>query len=116
MEMHDLLVGIMVAPLRSVMAVLAGFALGLVFYVGLWWTVGRVATFRRPMQSILTSILLRMSVALGGFYAVADGDWTRLLFCLMGFLLARAAVTWHTRLPSLENGRVHASIGIGHAP
>ncbi|MEP7294928.1 MAG: ATP synthase subunit I [Burkholderiales bacterium] len=98
--MHEVLAKLVAAPLASVMAVLAGVALGLMFYAGLWWTVCRAATFRWPGLSMLASLLLRMSVTLGGFYLVAGGDWARLLLCLAGFVLARAAVTWLTRLPS----------------
>ena len=49
---------------------------------------------------LLASAVLRIGVALGGFYLVAGGDWARMLLCLLGFLLARLAVTWATRLPS----------------
>ena len=114
--MHEVLAGLMAAPLGLVMAVLAGAALGLVFYAGLWWTVRRAATFRRPGLSVLTSLLLRMSVTLGGFYLVAGANWARLLLCLMGFLLARAAVTWLTRLPSFAIGQIRAATGTRHAP
>jgi F1F0 ATPase subunit 2 len=34
-----------------------------------------------------------MAVAVTGFYLVSHGEWRKLLACLMGFLLARLAVT-----------------------
>lgn len=120
--MHDTLAGLIAAPLGlevvvlAVLVVLAGAALGGVFYGGLWWTVRRAATFRRPGLSVLTSLLLRMGVTLGGFYLVAGGDWLRLLLCLTGFVLARVAVTWFTRLPSLPNAPARAISGARHAP
>lgn len=114
--MHEVLARLMAAPLGSVIAVLAGVALGLVFYAGLWWTVHRAATFRRPGLSVLTSLLLRMSVTLGGFYLVAGDDWARLLLCLAGFVLARAAVTWLTRLPSSASSQVRVATEAHHAP
>ena len=114
--MHEVLARLMAAPLGSVIAVLAGVALGLVFYAGLWWTVRRAATFRRPGLSVLTSLLLRMSVTLGGFYLVAGDDWARLLLCLAGFVLARAAVTWLTRLPTSASGEVRVATKARHAP
>ena len=116
MTMHELLAGLIAAPVGPVMALLAGTALGLVFYAGLWWTVRRAPTFRRPGLSVLASLLLRMSVTLGGFYLVAGEDWARLLLCLMGFVLARAAVTWLTRLPSFAIGQIRAATGSRHAP
>ena len=104
MATHDVLAALIDAPLAAAMAVVAGAALGGAFYAGLWWTVRRAATFRHPGLSVLTSLLLRMAITLGGFYLVADGDWARLLLCLVGFLLARVAVTWLTRLPPAAGG------------
>ena len=120
MRMHELLSGLMISPLGPAIAVLTGAALGLFFHAGLWWTVQRIATFRRPALSVLTSMLLRMGVTLSGFYLVAGEDWVRLLFCLSGFVLARIAVTWLTRLPSPTNDstsdRISATNGSRHAP
>jgi F1F0 ATPase subunit 2 len=114
--MREVFAGLMAAPFESVVALLAGGALGLVFYAGLWWTVRCVATFRRPGLGILASLLLRTGVTLGGFYLVAGRDWARLLACLAGFVLARVAVTWLTRLPASTNGPSRAATAIRHAP
>lgn len=114
--MHEVLAGLTALPLGPLMAAVAGAALGLVFYGGLWWTVRRAATFRRPGLSVLTSLLLRMSATLGGFYLVADREWARLLVCLLGFVLARAAVTWLTRLPWSVDGQIRAARRTRHAP
>ena len=92
-------------------AIAAGFVLGLLFYGGLWWTVRQVTAQRRPALSVLGSALLRMAAVLGGFHWVAGGEWSRLLLCLSGFLLARLAVTWATRLPPRST-----PAGAGHAP
>ncbi len=110
--MHDVLAALIAAPFGAAMAVVAGAALGGLFYAGLWWTVRRAATFRHPGLSVLTSLLLRMGVTLGGFCLVADGEWLRLLLCLLGFTLARAAVTWLTRLPP----SVRVATRAHHAP
>lgn len=114
--MHEVLAGLMAVPLGSAMAMAAGAVLGLLFYGGLWWTVRRAATFRRPGLSVLASLMLRMGVTLGGFYLVAGRDWVRLLLCLAGFVLARAAVTWATRVQSSASGRIRTATGSRHAP
>ncbi len=113
--MHDLVDGLTAHPFGAVIPVVAGGLLGLVFYGGLWWTVRRAATFRRPGPSVLASLLLRMGVTLGGFHLIAGDDWARLLLCLTGFLLSRAVVTWRTRPPSSDDGGLRAAIG-RHAP
>ncbi len=96
------------------LAVLAGAALGAIYFGGLWWSVRRAASSRRPALSMLVSALLRMGIALGGFYLVADGNWKRLLLCLLGFVVARAAVTWLLR-PATPSS-LAAGTEMRHAP
>jgi F1F0 ATPase subunit 2 len=95
----------------ALLATAAGFVLGGLFYGGLWWTVRHLSEFRHPALTLLGSGVLRVAVVLAGFYAVAGGDWRRVLLCLLGFLIARLAVTWATRLPSPSTTAVAA-----HAP
>jgi F1F0 ATPase subunit 2 len=71
---------------------LAGLLLGAFFFGGLWWTVQKLATSKRPALWVIGSFLLRMGVTMTGFYVVAAGDWQRLLWCLLGFIMARLVV------------------------
>jgi F1F0 ATPase subunit 2 len=89
-------------PLSLAFALAAGVLLGAMFYGGLWWTVRRGVSSKRVALWFLGSLLLRIGVALAGFYFVAGGHWQRLLLCLLGFVMARIAVTRLTR-PSGEN-------------
>ena len=95
-------------------ALVAGVLLGAMFYGGLWWTVRQGVSSKRVAVWFFGSLLLRMGVALAGFYFVSGGDWQRLLLCLLGFVLARLVVTWLTR-PSGENCPPRALEG-SHAP
>lgn len=104
----------MTDTLAALMAGVAGAGLGAIHFGGLWWTAQHAASFRRPVLWSLASALLRMGVTLGGFYLVAGGNWARWLFCLLGFVLARAAVTWLTR--PTPPGRSAVSSGALHAP
>ena len=80
------------------LALLAGALLGAFFFGGLWWTVQKGVTSRRPELWFLGSLLLRTSMVLAGFYFVAQGHWSRLVACLLGFLIARVIiVNWLTR-------------------
>ena len=85
--------------LPFVLAGFAGLLLGAIFFGGLWWTVRRGLTSKQPALWFLGSTLLRMSIALAGFYFVGRSDWKRLLACLAGFVVARFVVTWLTRQP-----------------
>ena len=80
-------------------ALVAGVLLGALFFGGLWWTVRKGFSSKRPGLWFFGSLLLRMSIVLAGFYFVSGGYWNRLLACLLGFVIARFLVTQLTRSP-----------------
>ena len=82
-----------------------GVLLGAIFFGGLWWTVHKGVSSQWPALWFFGSLLLRMSVALAGFYFVSGGQWERLLLCLVGFVMARLVVTWLTRLSGDNQNR-----------
>lgn len=71
----------------------AGLLLGAFFFGGLYWTIKKGLVARQPALWFMTSLLLRVSITLVGFYLVAGSDWRRLLVCLVGFIIARFAIT-----------------------
>lgn len=80
-----------------ILACVAGVALGMMFFGGLWWTLRKGVSSESPALWFIGSVLLRMTLALSGFYFVSGGQWRRLLSCVLGFFAARVAVTWLTR-------------------
>jgi len=96
------------------LALIAGLLLGTIFFGGLWWAVQKGVSSKRPALWFLGSRLLRMSLALVGFYFVGRGDWRRLVVCLIGFIGARLIVLRLTR-PSIEQPHTTAKEA-GHAP
>ena len=96
------------------LAWVAGVGLGAIFFGGLWWTVGKVVSCKRPALWLFSSFLLRISIALSGFYFVSGGHWERLLVCLLGFVTARLIVTWLAR--SSGQSRTRRAKEISHAP
>lgn len=83
--------------LTLVLACIAGGMLGAVFFGGLWWTVRNGVLSKQPGLWFLGSLLLRMTIALAGFYFIGRGNWKRLVACLIGFVVARVIVMWLTR-------------------
>jgi F1F0 ATPase subunit 2 len=79
--------------LKLVAALASGVLLGAIFFGGLWWTVRRGVTSKRPALWFCGSLLLRTGIVLAGFYFVTGGHWQRLLACLLGFVIARRIVT-----------------------
>ena len=80
-----------------VLALATGVLLGTIFFGGLWWTVQKGVSSKRPALWFFGSLLLRTSIVLVGFYFIARGHWERLLVCLLGFVMARLIVMRITR-------------------
>lgn len=70
----------------------AGLALGLVFFIGLWFTVRAIARSRRPGVLMAASAIGRIVVAVAGFTVIAlTAGWRGVLAGLVGFIVARFA-------------------------
>ena len=57
--------------LSLVLALVTGVLLGAMFFGGLWWTVQKGVSSKRPALWFFGSLLLRTSIALAGFYFIA---------------------------------------------
>jgi F1F0 ATPase subunit 2 len=82
-----------------ILALLAGFVCGAIFFAGLWWTIRRGLGRSAPAAWFLGSFVLRTGIAVTAFYFVYGGDWRRLLACTLGFLAARSVVLRRNRVP-----------------
>jgi F1F0 ATPase subunit 2 len=89
----------------------AGLSLGAIFFGALYLTVRQGVSSRSPALWFFGSLVVRMGIALAGFYFVSDGSWQRLVACLLGFVVARLVVTWLT-----SPARRQAAPGAHHAP
>ena len=96
-----------------VLALVTGGLLGGMFFSGLWWTIQKGVSSKRPALWFLGSLLLRTSITLAGFYFIAQGHWERLLLCLLGFAIARPIVT---RLTRLAQKPIYLAQEASHAP
>ena len=93
-------------PLILAGSLLAGVLLGAFFFVGLWWTNRSRSPSQWSGLLFAGSLLVRMAVAVTGFYLVSHGDWRKLVACLTGFILARIAVTRLIHLPHAKSNRI----------
>lgn len=88
----------------GLLAALVGLLLGLLFFYGLWWTIERAMNAKRPALWFMVSLLLRLGTTVLGFYLVADGQWSRLLWCCGGFVCARRLMRRRLGLAAEEEG------------
>ncbi|MFW5733796.1 MAG: ATP synthase subunit I [Oceanidesulfovibrio sp.] len=95
--------------LQEPLAIVAGVAVGLFFFGGLWWTVRRLPASQNPALLLLASALGRLLVACAGFLAATAGRPLTSILWVAGFLGTRFALsrTLGTRIsrpePTEEN-------------
>ena len=75
------------------MALVAGAAVGVFHFGGLWLTVRRVATSNRPVLLTFGSFVVRAAVAVAVLVWIARMHWQLLLAALAGFVLVRVIMT-----------------------
>jgi F1F0 ATPase subunit 2 len=83
--------------LLMLLTLLAGLLLGAIFFGGLWISVQRALASKQPAVWFAGSLISRLTITLFGFYFVAQGNWQRLLICLLGFIAARFIVLRYTK-------------------
>lgn len=71
------------------LVVVAGLALGVFFYGGLWWTLQRLAHSRHPASLALLSFVLRLSLSCVGLALLMQDQLWRLFAAFAGFLCVR---------------------------
>jgi F1F0 ATPase subunit 2 len=79
----------MMQVLTWLLAFLAGAVLGAFFFGSLWFTIRQLPTTGWPIRLVVGSYFGRMAIALLGFYLIMQGDWTRAIAGLLGFLTVR---------------------------
>jgi F1F0 ATPase subunit 2 len=88
---------------RWVLLVLAGGALGWLYFGGLWLTVRRLPGAAHPAALVLGSFVLRALLVAGGLVVLLAGDPLRLVAALAGFLAVRVLLVRQVR-PATPSG------------
>jgi len=97
---------------NMIIAFIAGLALGILFFGGLWLTVKKAVTSKIPTLWIFSSFFLRISITLVGFYFISSGNWQRLLICVAGFIIARTIVIHFTQ--SIDKKQIQLKKEVSH--
>lgn len=81
---------------------LAGIALGVFFYAGLWLTVRTLPTARHPVMLTLSSFWIRTFIAVATLFFLIEGRWENALICIAGFLVGRFVVSLSLDVPTVR--------------
>jgi F1F0 ATPase subunit 2 len=99
--------------LNLLLALAMGIFLGVIFFGGLWWTVRKGISSKKPAFWFFGSLVLRTVIVLAGFYFISRGHWENPLVCLLGFVLTRLIVMRVTRTVENPSNLIE---GASHAP
>ncbi len=83
--------------------------MGILFFGGLWFTVKKALVSKKPVLWFLGSLIIRVGIALLGFYYFSLGKWYNMLICLLGFVVARYMVMRLTK--TRDTGRLQLKKG-----
>ncbi len=91
--------------LVMIFAFVAGMALGVFFFGGLWFTVKKAVSAKIPAIWFFISFFFRVSIVIIGFYYISEVGWQGLIICLSGFIIARFLVTHLTKSIDKKQGK-----------
>lgn len=77
-----------------VLAFLGGLVLGVLFFGGLYLTVQKLQTAKKPALIMALSFVFRMAVLLIAFYFIARVGYKEVLFALAGVIVSRFVMTF----------------------
>lgn len=83
----------MSSPMLIAVPLVAGFGLGLLYFGGLWYTLLRLPSTKRPAWLTAGSFLLRTTLAAAAFLWFMDPGLLPPLIMLGGFVAARYLLT-----------------------
>ncbi|MDR3716436.1 MAG: ATP synthase subunit I [Puia sp.] len=89
----------------NILALIAGGLIGVLFFGGLWITVREGTRSKNPALWFVGSFILRLAIAMSGFYYIAHGSWQRSMICLVGFILARLVIIRNTPILTGTHGK-----------
>ena len=85
--------------LSIILRFIAGIALGIFFYGGLWLAIRRLPESRHPVLLTVCSFWVRTLVVLGGFFFLMDSHWEYTVTTIIGFTFGRIFIgRWKPRL------------------
>jgi len=93
--------------IEVLMSIIAGGAVGLLFFGGLWFTVRVIYRVKHPGWLMLFSFIVRIIAFLTAFYLIARyGNWLYLVFALAAALIVRTVLMRTIGPSSIERNKL----------
>ncbi|MBE0423087.1 MAG: ATP synthase subunit I [Lutibacter sp.] len=83
--------------IQFIFIIATGAVLGALFFGGLWLTVKKSVSAKNPAWLIFGSLIVRMTIAMFGFYYLSQFGLQAMLLGLFGFIAARFMVLFFTK-------------------
>lgn len=88
--------------LMTLLVLLGGSCLGLMFFGGLWFTSKKMLDSKNLALWYIGSLFIRVGTTLLGFYYMGQHNLKYMLICLLGFIIARFIVIRMTKTKEME--------------
>ena len=86
----------------TLLVLLGGTCLGILFFGGLWLTSKKMLNSNKPVLWYIGSMFIRTALTLLGFYYIGQHSLKYMLICLLGFIIARFAVVRMTKIKEMK--------------
>jgi F1F0 ATPase subunit 2 len=77
-----------------------GIILGILFFGGLYLTVGKLNEVKNPSFLVIFSFIIRMVILLGGLFYLSKKGYQAILLALMGIVLVKFIMIFMVNKPS----------------
>lgn len=77
-----------------------GIILGILFFGGLYLTVGKLNEVKNPSLLVIFSFIIRMAILLGGLFYLSKKGYQAILLALVGIVLVKFIMIFMVNKPS----------------
>lgn len=95
--------------LKLLLLIAVGFAVGLLYFLGLWWTLKGLPADGGWTGRFVGSFVLRAAFVVAVFYLLMGNDWRRIFALILGFMVARFVMVRRIRELSASEGKEQAA-------
>ena len=93
-----------VTSAEAILCFIAGLLAGVFYFLGLWWTIGKLPKVQRKKSFLFYSFFVRIFLFLIVMLLIADKNPVRLILFFLGFILSRIFMLRQQRKRFVDKG------------